>query len=124
MRNHDELTLDKLSDEEREEVFAAFAPEEDMRIFDRGMEVAEPANFGEFQLSYRSGDIVVPRVEAAEPLSLELQDFAHAIRTGAKPRSHARLGHDVVSVIEAAETSLSLSGDPVLLADPLERAAA
>ena len=27
-----------------------------------------PTNFGEFQLSYRSGDIVVPRVEAAEPL--------------------------------------------------------
>jgi predicted dehydrogenase len=100
------------------------AADESVRIFDRGMEVAEPANFGEFQLSYRSGDIVVPRVEAAEPLSLELQDFAHAIRTGAKPRSHAKLGLDVVSVIEAAETSLSLSGDPVLLADPLERAAA
>jgi predicted dehydrogenase len=100
------------------------AADESVRIFDRGMEIAEPANFGEFQLSYRSGDIVVPRVEAAEPLSLELQDFAHAIRTGAKPVSHARLGLDVVSVIEAAETSLNLSGDPVLLDDPLERAAA
>ncbi len=100
------------------------AADESVRIFDRGMEIAEPANFGEFQLSYRSGDIVVPRVEAAEPLSLELQDFAHAIRTGTKPRSHAQLGLDVVAVIEAAETSLSLSGDPVLLDDPLERAAA
>ena len=100
------------------------AADESVRIFDRGMEFAEPTNFGEFQLSYRSGDIVVPRVEAAEPLSLELQDFAHAIRTGSKPRSHARLGLDVVSVIEAAETSLNLSGDPVLLDDPLERAAA
>jgi maltose alpha-D-glucosyltransferase/alpha-amylase len=37
VRNHDELTLDKLSDEEREEVFAAFAPEEEMRIFGRGI---------------------------------------------------------------------------------------
>ena len=36
----------------------------------------------------------------------------------------ARLGLDVVSVIEAAETSLTLNGDPVLLDDPLERAAA
>ena len=33
VRNHDELTLDKLSDAEREEVFAAFGPEEDMRIY-------------------------------------------------------------------------------------------
>ncbi|WP_066363464.1 alpha-amylase family protein [Herbidospora mongoliensis] len=37
VRNHDELTLDKLTKKEREEVFAAFAPDEDMRIFDRGI---------------------------------------------------------------------------------------
>jgi glycosidase len=37
LRNHDELTLDKLTESEREEVFHAFAPDEDMRIFDRGI---------------------------------------------------------------------------------------
>ncbi|NLE53131.1 MAG: trehalose synthase [Chloroflexi bacterium] len=37
LRNHDELSLDKLSDADREEVFAAFAPDEDMRIYDRGI---------------------------------------------------------------------------------------
>jgi glycosidase len=37
VRNHDELTLDQLSEQEREEVFAAFAPEEDMRIYGRGI---------------------------------------------------------------------------------------
>jgi trehalose synthase len=37
VKNHDELTLDKLSEAEREEVFAALAPEEDMRIYDRGI---------------------------------------------------------------------------------------
>ncbi|HXV56234.1 MAG TPA: alpha-amylase family protein [Gaiellaceae bacterium] len=37
VRNHDELTLDQLADDERDEVFAAFAPEEDMRIFGRGI---------------------------------------------------------------------------------------
>ena len=37
MRNHDELTLDKLSDAEREEVFDAFAPEEWMRVYGRGI---------------------------------------------------------------------------------------
>jgi trehalose synthase len=34
LRNHDELTLDKLEPSEREEVLAAFAPEESMRIYD------------------------------------------------------------------------------------------
>jgi glycosidase len=37
LRNHDELTLDKLSAAERDEVFAAFAPEEDMRIYGHGI---------------------------------------------------------------------------------------
>lgn len=37
VRHHDELTLDRLSDSEREEVFAAFAPEEEMQIFGRGI---------------------------------------------------------------------------------------
>ena len=72
------------------------AADESVRVFDRGMELAEPSNFGEFQLSYRTGDIVIPRVEAAEPLSLELQDFARAILTGQTPRSHAELGYEIV----------------------------
>lgn len=37
LRNHDELDLGRLSDEERQEVFEAFAPEEDMRLFGRGI---------------------------------------------------------------------------------------
>jgi len=37
VRNHDELTLDKLSEAEREEVFAAFGPDEDLQLFGRGL---------------------------------------------------------------------------------------
>ena len=37
IKNHDELTLDKLSEAERDEVFAALAPQEDMRIYGRGI---------------------------------------------------------------------------------------
>ncbi|TDV44309.1 alpha-amylase family protein [Actinophytocola oryzae] len=37
VRNHDELTLDQLGDAEREEVFAAFGPEEDMQVYGRGL---------------------------------------------------------------------------------------
>jgi trehalose synthase len=37
VRNHDELTLDKLADDERDQVFAQLAPEEDMRLFGRGI---------------------------------------------------------------------------------------
>lgn len=37
LRNHDELTLDQLSDEERQEVFDALAPDERQRVFGRGI---------------------------------------------------------------------------------------
>jgi maltose alpha-D-glucosyltransferase/alpha-amylase len=37
LRNHDELDLERLSDAERNEVLAAFAPEENMRVFGRGI---------------------------------------------------------------------------------------
>lgn len=37
LRNHDELSLDKLSEAEREECFAALAPEESMRVYGRGV---------------------------------------------------------------------------------------
>ena len=37
VRNHDELTLDKLSETERQEVFAAFGPEPEMQIYGRGL---------------------------------------------------------------------------------------
>ncbi len=37
VRNHDELTLDKLSEDEREEVFAAFGPEKELQLYGRGL---------------------------------------------------------------------------------------
>jgi glycosidase len=37
VRNHDELTLDKLSEDERGEVFAAFGPEPELQLFGRGL---------------------------------------------------------------------------------------
>jgi maltose alpha-D-glucosyltransferase/alpha-amylase len=37
LRNHDELDLGRLEDEQRQQVYERFAPEEDMRLYDRGI---------------------------------------------------------------------------------------
>ena len=46
VRNHDELTLDKLSDDERQEVFDAFGPEPDMQLYGRGLRRRLPSMLG------------------------------------------------------------------------------
>ncbi|WP_153393135.1 alpha-amylase family protein [Ornithinicoccus halotolerans] len=46
LRNHDELTLDKLSDQERQEVFDAFGPEPEMQLFGRGLKRRLPPMVG------------------------------------------------------------------------------
>jgi predicted dehydrogenase len=91
---------------------------EQVRIFDRGVEVMEPQTFGEHQLSYRSGDILTPRLDADEPLRLEVEDFCASIRERRQPRSNAALGIDVVRLIEATELSLAYNSAPVPFGDP------
>jgi predicted dehydrogenase len=79
---------------------------EPIRIFDAGAELPPPETFGEFRLSYRTGDIVSPKVEATEPLALEVADFCSAVVDGVEPRSSAQLGYELVCTIEAIERSL------------------
>src|SRR4029453_564275 len=76
---------------------------ESVRIFDSGAMLPDPGTFGEYQLSYRTGEIVSPRVDATEPLSLELADFAAAIRNRTPLASSPELGLDVIRTIEAVE---------------------
>jgi len=101
------------------------ASDEPVRVYDRGMDVVPPpSNFGEHQLVYRTGDVVIPRVEPQEPLRLELQDFARAIRTGEEPRSNVALGLDIVAAVEMAQASMRENGSPQAYAPLIEPAAA
>jgi glycosidase len=53
VRNHDELTLDKLTDSQRQEVFAAFGPDEDMQLYGRGLRRRLPPMLGDDQRRIR-----------------------------------------------------------------------
>jgi trehalose synthase len=46
LRNHDELTLDKLTEKQRQEVFAAFGPEPEMQLYGRGLKRRLPTMLG------------------------------------------------------------------------------
>jgi len=83
---------------------------EPVRLFDSGASLKDPRTFGEYALTYRTGDIVSPQIEAAEPIQRELNDFCNAIVTGDTPRSSAELGLEVVRTIEAVDASLASDG--------------
>lgn len=97
---------------------------EPVRVFDHGVVYKDPETFGEYHLSYRSGDIVSPRVETEEPLTIQLRDFLETTRTGSAPEGHAELCRDVVALIEAAEASLEAGGVPVRLDEVAPRSPA
>ena len=88
---------------------------EPVRIFDSGVVPPAPQSFGEYKLSYRSGDVVSPKVEGTEPLLLEMIDFCDAIRLGCTPRSDAAVGLDVVRMCEAVDESLATEGATVVI---------
>jgi predicted dehydrogenase len=84
---------------------------EKIKIFDKGVEAPEYAsNFGEFQFSYRYGDILIPNIRFVEPLKVECQHFLECIKNHTKPCSSGEDGLKVVKILEAAQKSLLNSG--------------
>jgi predicted dehydrogenase len=83
---------------------------EPVRVFDSGVTYRDPQTFGEYHLSYRTGDIVSPHLDSSEPLALELADFVAGIRSGQPPLWNGRLARDVVAMIESTELSLLARG--------------
>jgi predicted dehydrogenase len=86
---------------------------EPLRVFDHGVVYEDPETFGQYQLSYRTGDIVSPKIDTAEPVVVELEDFARSVRAGRSPHGHLELARNVTRLTEAAETSLEADGSLV-----------
>ncbi len=84
---------------------------EKIRIYDKGVTVTPHYDtFGEFNLSYRYGDILIPRLDDAEPLKVACQHFVDCVEKGVAPRSSGHHGLNVVRVLEAAVESIREDG--------------
>jgi predicted dehydrogenase len=92
---------------------------EPIRLFDHGVVYEDPETFGEYHLSYRTGNILSPHLATYEPLAAELTDFSEAIRTGRPMHEQVRLARDVVRLTEAADQSLHRGGAEVTLDGPV-----
>lgn len=86
-------------------------PSERVKIYDRGVILREPQTFGEFQLTYRMGDMHAPYLANTEPLLSEVEHFIECIETNATPLTEGQFGADVVAAIELANNSGWKSND-------------
>src|SRR5216684_198870 len=78
-------------------------PSEMIKIYNKGADIhADPV------VSYRFGAITIPHIDWIEPLRLECEDFAHAIRTGDQPRAHGHIGLEVVRVLADVQEVLEV----------------
>jgi predicted dehydrogenase len=101
-------------------VYDDTAAQEKIRIYDKGVTAQKYYDtFGDFQFSYRYGDIQIPRIEEKEPLYCECEHFVNCMKTGETPNTDGVNGARVVSVLEAANYSMRRGGLMVPLGDAL-----
>jgi predicted dehydrogenase len=83
---------------------------EPVRIYHKSVDVERgPAyadSFGAFRLLVRSGDVVIPRIDATQPLDVECQHFLDCIEGKTQPINDGVVGLRVVSALEAAQLSM------------------
>lgn len=92
---------------------------EKIRIYDKGVDVIPHYDtFGEFHLSYRYGDIDIPKLEDAEPLKVECQHFVDCINKKTVPRSSGRDGLEVMLALNSAGESMKQGNKEVEIKYP------
>ena len=101
---------------ERMAVFDDINKIETLKIFDKGVQrfgEKSYAEYGEFQLSVRDGDIVIPKIEMSEPLKNQCLHFLECIKEGKQPLTDGQEGLKVVKILEAGQESLHNNGQAV-----------
>src|SRR5262245_12050887 len=91
-------------------VYDDVSAEGKVRIYDKGVYRKGDPIYGEFQYKLHTGDILIPRIDMQEPLTLECAHFVHCIRSGERPQTDGENGLRVVAVLEAAQRSLAAGG--------------
>jgi predicted dehydrogenase len=90
-------------------------PDEKVRVYDKGVEITNGQGVYDLLVSYRSGDVWSPKVDATEALSVELGYFLSCILDDKAPTNDGEAGLRIVRLLESAEQSLKNRGQLVVL---------
>ncbi len=92
-------------------------PAEKVRIYDKGISLNsdDKAHKSKLLVSYRSGDILAPRIDQTEALSLMVRELVDSIREERAPLTDGHAALRVLKILEAAQLSLENDGVAVKL---------
>jgi predicted dehydrogenase len=96
-------------------VYDMALPEEQVKVYDKGVDFVEREGVHQTLVQYRIGDMYAPQIPNTEPLALMCREFVEAIREQRPPLTDGHAGVRVVKLLTAAERSLGRDGSPVLL---------
>jgi predicted dehydrogenase len=99
-----------LGGEKRMLVWNDLEADEKIKVYDKGVESSEST---ELRVSYRAGDLWVPRIEQVEALAVETQYFVDCISRGETPHNDGNAGLRVVQMLEAIDESIAEKGKMV-----------
>jgi predicted dehydrogenase len=92
------------------------APDERVKIYDKGA-FPRPGHTSYAEgVVTRSGDVLSPALPLREPLVAECEHFIQCVREGKTPLSDGQQGLAVVRVLEAGALSISQGGHPIEIA--------
>jgi predicted dehydrogenase len=80
--------------------------DEKIKVYDKGIDVKNGDGVYNLLVSYRSGDMWVPKVEQTEALRLESEYFVKCVSNDETPINDGQAGLRVVKMLEAANQSL------------------
>jgi len=92
-------------------------PSEKIKVYDKGVTITSN-NVEEIHktlVQYRTGDMRAPRLDSTEALTLVAREFVDSIREKRAPLTDASSGRRVVAILEAADRSMKMGGQPVEL---------
>jgi len=89
--------------------------DEKIKVYDKGVQITNREGVYDLLVDYRSGDMWAPKIEQTEALKAELRYFLECIENGETPFNDGIAGLRVVKMLEAAEESLKMRGETVLV---------
>jgi predicted dehydrogenase len=100
-------------------VYDDVEPTDKIRVYDKGITVNGLNGSAEKRyqalVGYRTGDVLIPKIDTTEALSRVAQEFISSINENRAPLTDGVAGYRVVRILEAAQQSLEANGREVLL---------